>query len=213
MRTAPRVKICGLTRGRDVRAAIACGADAIGFVFAAGSKRLIGPRKARELVNRVPAFVARVGLFLDQDAEHVRGILKTVPLSLLQFHGRENAAYCRQFGLPYIKAVAMGSEATAQQEVEKAEREFPDASALLVDSHEPGELGGTGRVFDWKQMHGAGETLVLAGGLNPDNVEAAIRLVRPWAVDVSSGVEDAPGVKNHAAMRLFIERVRGCPGE
>ncbi len=208
-----RVKICGLTRDRDVRAAVACGVDALGFVFATGSKRMIRSQQARELVKLVPAFVARVGLFLDQETNHVDSILKQVPLSLLQFHGRENAAYCRQFGLPYIKAICIVSGETAQEAVEKAEREYPDASALLVDSHEPGGLGGTGRVFDWKQIPCTGQTLVLAGGLTPDNVMEAIRLVRPWAVDVSSGVEDAPGIKNPEAMRQFIERVRGCPGE
>jgi phosphoribosylanthranilate isomerase len=196
-----------------VRAAVACGADAIGFVFAAGSKRVISDQKARELVGQVPAFVTRVGLFLDQDEDHVRGILKKVPLSLLQFHGRENSAFCRQFGLPYIKAVSMGSGDTARDMLEQAERDFPDAAALLMDSHEPGGLGGTGRIFDWKQIRHAGQSLVLAGGLTPDNVSEAIRLVRPWAVDVSSGVEDAPGIKNANAMQRFIEQVRGSPGE
>ena len=207
-----RVKICGLTRGRDVRAAVSFGADAIGFVFASGSKRVIVDQKARELASQVPAFVTRVGLFLDQDEEHVRGILKRVPLSLLQFHGRENADFCRQFGLPYIKAISMGSGVNAQDMVEQAERDFPDAAALLLDSHESGGLGGTGRIFDWKQLRHTGKSLVLAGGLTPDNVREAIRLVRPWAVDVSSGVEEAPGIKNPSAMRLFIKQVRGFPG-
>ena len=206
MRT--RVKICGLTRGRDVRAAVSCGADAVGFVFAVGSKRVISPHKARELVHLVPAFVARVGLFLDQDAEQVGSILEQVPLSLLQFHGREDAAYCRQFGLPYIKAVSMNSGHAAEQ----AEGEFPDAAALLMDSHEPGGLGGTGRAFDWKRigqtMGQTGRPLILAGGLTPDNVREAVRLVKPWAVDVSSGVEEAPGIKNAAAMRRFIEQAK-----
>ena len=139
-----RVKICGLTRSRDVDAAVSCGADALGFVFAAGSKRVIDSAKARELVQLVPAFVARVGLFLDQDAEQVAGILDQVPLSLLQFHGREDDAYCRQFGLPYIKAVSMNSRHALKQ----AEGDFPDAAALLMDSHAAGGLGGTGRIFD-----------------------------------------------------------------
>ena len=203
-----RVKICGLTRGRDVRAAVSCGADALGFVFAAGSKRLINPRKARELVQLVPAFVARVGLFLDQDAEQVGRILEQVPLSLLQFHGREDAAYCRQFGLPYIKAVSMNSGHAAEQ----SEKIYSDAAALLMDSHEPGGLGGTGRAFDWKQMAQIrGQTkrpLILAGGLTPDNVRAAVRLVKPWAVDVSSGVEEAPGIKNAEAMQQFIKQAK-----
>ena len=201
-----RVKICGLTRGRDVRAAVSCGADALGFVFAAGSKRMIKPRTARELVQLVPAFITRVGLFLDQDAEQVGKILEEVPLSLLQFHGREDARYCRQFGLPYIKAVSMNSG----RAVEQVEKAYPDAAALLMDSHEPGGLGGTGRTFDWKQMARIGDQterpLILAGGLTPQNVRAAVRLVKPWAVDVSSGVEEAPGIKNAEAMRRFIEQ-------
>jgi len=203
-----RVKICGLTRGRDVLAAVSCGADAVGFVFAAGSKRVIDPLKARKLALLVPAFVARVGLFLDQDAEQVGSILEQVPLSLLQFHGREDAAYCRQFGLPYIKAVSMNSGHAAEQ----AEGKFPDAAALLMDSHEPGGPGGTGRAFDWKRIgqigSQTGRPLILAGGLTPDNVRAAVRLVKPWAVDVSSGVEEAPGIKNAEAMRRFIEQAK-----
>jgi phosphoribosylanthranilate isomerase len=201
-----------LTRGRDVLAAVSCGADAVGFVFAAGSKRVIEPNKARVLVQMVPAFIARVGLFLDQDAEQVGSILEQVPLSLLQFHGREDAAYCRQFGLPYIKAVSMNSGHAAEQAVEQAEGEFPDAAALLMDSHEPGGLGGTGRAFDWKReglIGGqAGRPLILAGGLTPDNVREAVRFVKPWAVDVSSGVEEAPGIKNAEAMRRFIEQAK-----
>jgi phosphoribosylanthranilate isomerase len=211
-----RVKICGLTRGRDVLAAVSCGADAVGFVFAAGSKRVIDPKRARKLVQLVPAFVARVGLFLDQDAEQVGSILAQVPLSLLQFHGREDAAYCRQFGLPYVKAVSMNDGLAAEQAVEQAEGEFPDAAALLMDSHEPGGLGGTGRAFDWKQIGRTGgqiggqtgRPLILAGGLTPNNVRAAVRLVKPWAVDVSSGVEEAPGIKNAEAMRRFIEQAK-----
>ncbi len=207
-----RVKICGLTRGRDVRGAVSCGADALGFVFAAGSKRVIDPDKARELVQLVPAFIARVGLFLDQDAEQVYSILEQVPLSLLQFHGREDAAYCRQFGLPYIKAVSMDSGHVAEQVVEQAEEEFPDAAALLMDSHAVGGLGGTGQAFDWKRISQTraqtGLPLILAGGLTPDNVRAAVRLVQPWAVDVSSGVEQAPGIKSAEAMRRFVEQAK-----
>lgn len=199
-----RVKICGLTRGRDVRAAVEFGADAIGFVFALNSKRIITPQRAAKLVQWVPAFVSRVGLFLDQDAEQVGRILEQVPLSLLQFHGREDAAFCRQFGLPYIKAVSMNSGHAAQQ----AEEDYADAAALLMDSHNPGELGGTGHTFDWSRLTATKRPVILAGGLNPDNVRAAIRLVQPWAVDVSSGVEEAPGIKSAAAMRRFIEQAK-----
>ena len=199
-----RVKICGLTRARDVRAAVAGGADAIGFVFVTGSKRLVDLPTAGELVRLVPAFVARVGLFLDQEAQEVRDVLEQVPLSLLQFHGGENAGFCRQFGLPYIKAVSMNSE----QAIQRSEAEYTDAAALLLDSHEPGGLGGTGRVFDWGQVRRSERPLILAGGLTPDNVRDAVRQSKPWGVDVSSGVEDAPGIKNAGAMRRFIEQAK-----
>jgi len=199
-----RVKICGLTRARDVREAAACGADAIGFVFVTGSRRFLDLPTAGELAGLVPAFVARVGLFLDQEAQEVRDVLEQVPLSLLQFHGREDAAYCRQFGLPYIKAVSMNSEHAIQQ----AEAEYTDAAALLLDSHEPGGLGGTGQVFDWSQVRRSERPLILAGGLTPDNVREAVRQSKPWGVDVSSGVEDAPGIKNTGAMRRFIEEAK-----
>ena len=199
-----RVKICGLTRARDVREAVACGADAIGFVFVAHSKRLVDLPTAGELAGLVPAFVARVGLFLDQEAQEVRDVLEQVPLSLLQFHGGESAEFCRQFGLPYIKAVSMSSE----QAIQQAEAEYADAAALLLDSHEPGGLGGTGQVFDWRQVRQSERPLILAGGLTPDNVRAAVRQSKPWGVDVSSGVEDAPGIKNTGAVRRFIEEAK-----
>lgn len=198
--TTVRVKICGLTRGQDVRFAILAGADALGFVFAPGSKRLLTVEQAAQLVARVPPFVTRVGLFLDQDASEVERVLEQVPLNLLQFHGREDADYCRQFGRPYIKAVSMDND----QAVKQAELRYPDAAGLLLDSHAPGGLGGTGHVFDWNRIDRGSLPLVLAGGLTVDNVAAAVRQVRPWAVDVSSGVESAPGIKSDEAVRKFI---------
>jgi phosphoribosylanthranilate isomerase len=195
-----RVKICGLTRAVDVDAAVRAGADALGFVFTPQSRRCVDTRAARELVRRVPAFVARVGLFMNQDAGEVRRVLAEVPLSLLQFHGGEDGAYCRQFGLPYIKALAMGGAGQLPNV-----GEYPDAAALLLDSHEPGSTGGTGHAFDWNRIPPLPRPLVLAGGLDPDNVARAVRTVRPWAVDVSSGVEQEPGVKSAAKMQRFIE--------
>jgi len=199
-----RVKICGLTRKEDVVAAVQAGADAIGFVFAPHSKRLVNPAAAAQLARLVPAFVARVGLFLDQEAESVARVLDSVPLSLLQFHGAEDGAYCRQFGLPYIKA--LGAENGL--DLARSEVEFEEAAGLLLDSHEPGGLGGTGRVFDWGQVGTSRLPLILAGGLTVANVAAAVRQVRPWAVDVSSGVEDSPGIKNAEAMQKFIREVK-----
>lgn len=197
---AVRVKICGLTRARDVQFAIDAGADALGFVFAPGSKRLVTMEQARQLVAPVPPFVMRVGLFLDQDVAEVWQVLEQVPLNLLQFHGREDGAYCRQFGRPYIKAVSVNND----QAVKQAELRYPDAAGLLLDSHSPGGLGGTGHVFDWNRIERGRLPLILAGGLTPDNVATAVRQVRPWAVDVSSGVESAPGVKSDEAVKKFL---------
>ena len=203
--TRVKVKICGIRRPQDLRAAVAAGADALGFVFAPGSSRRLAVEEARVLVGQVPAFVSRVGLFMDQTRAEVEQVLQRVPLSLLQFHGREDAGFCRQFGLPYMKAVAMGSGGAP----ELAERDFADAAALLLDSHRAGGVGGTGQTFDWSGIPRMTLPLVLAGGLTPENVRRAVEQVRPWAVDVSSGVEDAPGVKNVEEMQAFIREAKG----
>jgi phosphoribosylanthranilate isomerase len=199
-----RVKICGIKRATDLKAAVRAGADALGFVFAERSKRCLDSALAADLVSAVPAFVCRVGLFMDQDAAEVGRILGRVPLDLLQFHGSEDAEYCRQFGRPYLKAVSMA----LPDAVTKAEAEYADAAGLLLDSHRPGGLGGTGQVFDWESVPDTSLPLVLAGGLTPDNVREAVAAVRPWAVDVSSGVEDAPGVKNEELMLRFISEAK-----
>ncbi len=199
-----RVKICGITRPQDLQVAVAAGADALGFVFAAGSPRVLTAEQAAELARQVPAFVSRVGLFLDQDFAAVSRVLDRVPLSLLQFHGREPADFCRSFGRPYIKALGMASA----PEFDAAQREYRDAAALLLDSHRAGEAGGTGRTFDWAGIPASERPLVLAGGLTPENVREAVRHVRPWAVDVSSGVEDAPGVKNAERIQKFIDEAK-----
>ena len=203
MKPPVRVKICGLCRSGDVHAAVRAGADAVGFVFVPESKRQVDARQAAGLARAVPPFVERVGLFLDADAETIRSVLRRVPLGLLQFHGREDAAFCRQFGLPYIKAVSAGRGA-----VTAAETAFADAVGILVDSHAPGGLGGTGRTVDWDELEAGRLPLILAGGLTPDNVARAVRVVQPWAVDVSSGVETAPGIKDPDAIRRFIEEAK-----
>jgi len=202
-----RVKICGLTRLQDIAEAAEAGADALGFVFTPRSRRAVDAAAAESLVREVPAFVARVGLFMDQGFEDVARVLDRVPLSLLQFHGSEDAEFCRQFGLPYIKALAMGS-AEDRARVERRAAAFDDAAALLLDSHAEGEAGGSGHGFDWSAVPALPRPLVLAGGLSPDNVREAVRKVRPWAVDVSSGVEDAPGRKNVAKIRQFIREAK-----
>lgn len=199
-----RVKICGLTRSQDVGISVAAGADALGFVFAPRSKRVLAPGRAAQLVAEVPAFVSRVGLFMNQDLQAVTAILEQVPLSLLQFHGSEEAAFCRQFGLPYIKAVSMESE----DSVRLAVAEYKDAAGLLLDSHPVGGTGGTGEVFDWSLVPECSMPLVLAGGLTPANVRQAIQQVRPWAVDVSSGVESSPGIKSEQLIRKFMDEAK-----
>jgi phosphoribosylanthranilate isomerase len=199
-----RVKICGLTRREDVGWAVDAGADALGFVFTPVSRRVLDPGQAATLVSGVPAFVCRVGLFMNQDSQTVSRVLKRVPLSLLQFHGSEDAGFCRQFGLPYIKAVSVVSA----ESVRRAETDFADAAALLLDSHPEGGAGGTGVSFDWSLVPSTRLPLILAGGLTPGSVREAVERTRPWAVDVSSGVEDAPGIKNQALMREFIKEAK-----
>ena len=202
--TIVKVKICGITRSGDVEAAVQAGADALGFVFTPRSKRCVQADEAPALVSAVPAFVCRVGLFMDQGAEEVLQVLGRVRLNLLQFHGSETAEFCEQFGLPYIKAIGMGAE----HESGDICAAYPGACGVLLDSHEPGHAGGTGHVFDWNRIPALDKPLVLAGGLNPGNVARAVRAARPWAVDVSSGVEDAPGIKNHERMREFINEAK-----
>jgi len=203
--TRTRAKICGITRSEDALAAARFGADAIGLVFAARSPRELTAEAAAAIASAVPPFVARVGLFLDADPAFVRAVCAAVPLELLQFHGSEPADYCRAFGRPYLKAIAMGDGLDAASRA----REYPDAAALLFDAHATGGQGGSGRSFDWTLIpRDLAQPVVLAGGLGPDNVAGAIAAVRPWAVDVASGVESSPGVKDHGKMQRFIDEVR-----
>lgn len=182
---------------------VAAGVDAIGFVFTA-SPRQISPRQALELSAHVPDGVLRVGLFLDQDEVEIAQVLDVVALDLLQFHGCESASLCSSFGIPYLKAVAM----TDGNSVQQAERDYPDAYGLLLDSHSAGQPGGSGKVFDWTMSRPLAKPVWLAGGLNADNVGRAIRTVRPYAVDVSSGVEASPGIKAAARINAFVLAVR-----
>lgn len=203
MRT--RIKICGMTRPDDARAAAAAGADAVGLVFHADSPRALNPESARAVAAALPPFVSRVALFLDPNAADVWAVIDTLRPDLLQFHGSESPEFCGRFGVPYMKAVPMGDD-----DVDPAAyaARFPQAAALLLDGHRTGKAGGRGEGFDW-EAHGDLRSIpvVLAGGLTPDNVAEAIRSVRPYAVDVSSGVESAPGVKDPARIRAFVEAV------
>lgn len=197
-----RVKICGITRIEDALAAAAAGADAIGLVFAAKSPRYLGIDAAFAICRALPPFVTRVGLFVDAPAATVAQTLDRVPLDWLQFHGRENQAYCRQFGRPWMKALAMGGE----RPDDPADYELADA--LLLDAHAPGGSGGSGETFDWGRVPRVERPWVLAGGLHPGNVAEACARLGPHAVDVSSGVEVSPGVKSDKLIHDFIKAVK-----
>jgi len=214
-----RVKICGITRIADGLAAANAGADAVGLVFWGGTPRVVDVGRAREIADALPPFVTRVGLFVDPAPSDVRAVMDAVALDVLQFHGTEAPDLCRGFGRPYLKAIHMKDgvdlvEYTALYE---------DAAGLLFDSFWPGDLpGGTGRTFDWSRLSSVVQAklpapVILSGGLDPDNVVAAIRAVRPWAVDVSSGVEERGpdgkprrGIKDAARIAAFIEGVRNA---
>jgi len=199
-----RIKICGLTREADVDAAVAAGADAIGFVFYPLSPRYLTPQRAAELAQRIPPFVDIVGLFVNESPETVAAACAAVPLNVLQFHGDEAADYCRQFARPYLRAARV----RPGFDLVEFARSFPDARGLLLDAFVEG-YGGGGHVFDWTlippELPGY---LVLSGGLNADNVGAAIKQVRPVAVDVSSGVEMGKGIKDHQKIAAFVAAVR-----
>ena len=202
---AVRVKICGITRAEDLQAACNAGADALGFVFYARSPRHLEIAQAAALVAQLPPFVQSVGLFVDAEPAFVEAVLKAVPLDLLQFHGSEAPEQCRHHGRPYLKAVRM-REGT---DLVKYCADFDDARALLLDAYVPGVPGGTGERFDWELIPaGLTKPIVLSGGLDVGNVGRAVETVRPWAVDVSSGVEAAPGIKDAARVAAFIENVR-----
>lgn len=199
-----RVKICGLTREADVRAAVQAGADALGFVFAA-SPRQLDAGQAATLCKAVPRDRIRIGLFMNQSADEVRELLAAAPMDMAQFHGAEDNAFCTAFGLPFLKAVSMSEE-----DPQQAAAAFPDAAGILLDSHEPGGAGGggTGKTFDWRRRVASEKPLWLAGGLNPDNVATAVRQFQPYAVDVSSGVESAPGIKSDDLVQSFIRNAK-----
>ena len=200
-----RIKFCGMTHADDVALACRLGADALGFIFVPASKRVLDIAHARALVAATPPFVARVGLFVDPTRDEVQAVLDRVDLDCLQFHGGEDAVFCAQFGLPYLKAVAMGGERPGDVDVADA---HPRARGFVFDAHAPGGSGGSGLTFDWSLFPANMSKSILAGGLSPDNVFDAITRTRPWAVDVVSGVEAAPGRKDAGKMRRFIHEVR-----
>jgi phosphoribosylanthranilate isomerase len=202
MRT--RVKVCGITRPADARAAAEAGADAIGLVFHPPSPRYLSVERAFEIRDALPPFVQSVALFVNPDAAQVSQVLGRVRPAMLQFHGEESAAFCSQFGVPYVKACRLKPGVDALEYL----RPFSHAAAWLFDSYVP-EYGGVGERFDWSLLPAAcDKPVILSGGLARDNVGEAIRRVRPWGVDVSSGVESAKGIKDPAKIAAFIAEVR-----
>jgi phosphoribosylanthranilate isomerase len=204
-----RMKFCGLTRVVDVDAAVAIGADAVGFNCYEKSSRFVPPSALAKLAARVPAFVTPVLLFVNAEEDAIRGALEVVPHAVLQFHGDESADRCRVFRRPYVRALRVNG----QTEWAALECEYADAAALLADAPAAG-YGGSGQVFDWSRLPRAASRrvpLVLAGGLDATNVRSAIEAVRPYAVDVSSGIEDAPGLKSALKMREFASAVLAAP--
>ncbi len=204
MPTHVRVKICGITRLEDAQAAIAAGADALGFVFYSPSPRYISPEQAALIIRQLPPFVTTVGLVVNPSTEEVRELLRLLPLGLLQFHGEESEAFCGSFGHPWIKAIAVKPGQDVLAEIAA----YPGAAGILLDAWHPDLKGGTGQTFDWKSFPEKVEKpLILAGGLTPDNVARAIQETRPYAVDVSGGVEVSKGIKSASLIDAFIAAV------
>ena len=202
MRT--RVKICGITRIEDALAATHNGADAIGLVFYAESPRNVSLQAAQEIVDALPPFISVVGLFVNASENKIQTVLSQLRLDVLQFHGDETVADCAQFNLPYLKAIRVKPDTNLLQYC----LEFNSAQALLLDAHSDVAYGGTGQAFDWNLIpKNLPKPIILAGGLNPQNVDGAIEQVRPYAVDVSGGVEESKGIKDAAKIAAFMRAV------
>ncbi|NKC14996.1 MAG: phosphoribosylanthranilate isomerase [Gammaproteobacteria bacterium] len=207
-----RVKICGLTRPGDAIAAAQAGADAIGLVFYPASPRAVSVAIARAICAVLPPFVSRAALFVNESAQRVEQVLAEVPIDTLQFHGDETSEYCASFGVPFVKAIGVKAGVDVAEEMAR----FETASGILLDSHDRVRRGGTGRAFDWalipgkqpaEQPRAQHPPIILAGGLNPVNVAAAVRTVQPYAVDVSGGVEREKGIKDAALIAAFMRGV------
>lgn len=199
-----RVKYCGITRAEDAQAAADLGVDAIGLVFYPPSPRAVSIEQAREITSVLPAFVTVVALFVDPDQQAVEQVLTDLPIDLLQFHGDESAQYCQRYDWPYIKAVRMREGV----DVAAVAKEHAEARGILLDSYQAGVAGGTGQTFDWAKVPNTCQSpIILAGGLNPENVASAIEQVRPYAVDVSGGIEAAKGIKELEKMKAFMRSV------
>jgi len=205
MRT--RVKICGITRIEDAQQTVDAGADAIGLVFYEKSPRFVSNVQAQAISQTIPVFVTRVALFKDADKQTIQSTLDNVEIDLIQFHGSESAEFCEQFALPYIKAIGMKAAHCDADYLIASAKNYSTAKALLLDGHAPGEAGGTGETFSWSSIAKVNTPIVLAGGLTTANVKQAIEVVQPFAVDVSSGVESAPGIKDKNLIVKFMQQV------
>lgn len=201
MRT--RVKICGITRRQDAEFAVEMGVDALGLVFYSASPRAVTIAQAQQIIAGLAPFISIIALFVDAQPREVRACLSALPIGILQFHGEESEQYCQQFNHPYMKVIRMHNGIDLQAEVDR----YKSASAILLDSYQADILGGTGQVFDWVLIKNITKPLVLAGGLDTSNVAAAIQQVQPYAVDVSSGVELAKGIKDKDKIKAFMEEV------
>ena len=199
------IKICGITNEEDGLAAARLGADALGFVFAQSPRR-ISPEKARQIIKALPPLVQTVGVFVDEDLEEVSSVAEMCGLDILQFHGSESADYCDSFDHRVIKAVRLRN----RQDIKSLAKYDGVVQALLLDTYLPDKLGGTGMTFNWQWALEAGKygRIILAGGLNQENVAAAISIVKPYGVDASSGLEQSPGVKDHEKVTQFIAEAR-----
>lgn len=210
MSASTRIKFCGLTRAVDVACAVDLGVDMIGLVFASRSPRWLDFSSAALLRDKIPPQIKVVALVMDNPVSEIEQIISVVQPDLLQFHGAEDEKFCRQFGVGYLKAIAMGKG--SGRDVVSRVVAWPSAQAVLFDGHGAGEAGGSGQTFDWSRLPAQLEKpFLLAGGLDAGNVADAIRIARPWGVDVSSGIESSPGIKSHERMRKFVVAVRAGP--
>jgi phosphoribosylanthranilate isomerase len=200
-----RIKVCGITRLEDAAVAVAAGVDALGFVFYDKSPRAVTVEKVYDIINALPAFITTVGLFVDAPAREVTKILCHIPLNLLQFHGDEDAAYCEQFGIPYIKAIRVKQGDDVNAKIAN----YPSAASILLDTYKEDVPGGTGESFDWALVPTVTtKPIILAGGLTAENVSHAIKQVKPYAVDVSGGVEKEKGIKDAVKINAFVRGVQ-----
>ena len=199
-----RVKFCGLRHKDDIADAVALGVDALGFVFYEPSSRCVAPEDAATLTRAVPAFLTRVGLFVNENAETIKRIFEIAQLNLIQYHGEESPEFCDSVGLPYIKAFRVQQD----MDIRGAMDRYPNASGFLLDAYVKGQPGGTGERFDWGLIPRSYAPIILAGGLTPDNAKDAIEQVAPWALDVSGGIESKPGRKDPDKMARFMDACR-----